>query len=169
MSHQEWLFFEADTDMNYERSIEYHGDPVRAFAAASNILMPNNFRLVEKTLDHVVYEGAGMISSHQSPLVGATRIRIEAKRDRLNLTAWLGGIQFMTRFLCVIPFALAALLSGIFAALELSPLRETFLIAFLSVSPWIVLSPLMSVWLKRRTERALDILLSNLAAMANES
>jgi hypothetical protein len=133
--------------MNYEQSIEFQGDPVRAFAAASNILMPNNFRLVEKTLAHVVYEGPGMISSHQSPLVGATRIRIEAKGDRLNLSAWLGGIRFMTWFLCVFPFALALFLSGIFAAMGWAPFREMALVAFLSVSPWIVLSPLMILWL----------------------
>ncbi len=155
--------------MNYEQSIEFHGDPVRAFAAASNILMPNSFKLVEKTLDHVVYEGAGMISSCQSPLMGATRIRIEAKWDRLNLSAWLGGVRSMTWFLWIFPFALAGVILTIFAAMGISHLRETGLIALLSISPWMVLSPLMSQWLKRRTERALDTLLSNLAAVADES
>jgi len=154
--------------MNYEQSIEFQGDPIRAFAATSNILMPNNFKLVEKTLAHVVYEGAGMFSSHQSPLVGATQIRIEAKGERLILSAYLGGIRFMAWFLFLFPFALALLLSGIFAVLELAPFREMALIAFLSVSPWIVLSPLLILWLKRRTERALDTLLSNLAAIADE-
>jgi hypothetical protein len=154
--------------MNYERSIEFHGDPVRAFAAASNILMPNNFNLVDKTLGHAAFEGGGMQASWQNPLVGATRIRIEAKGERLILSAYLGGIRFMAWFLFLFPFALALLLSGIFAAMEVSPFRQMALIAFLSVSPWMVLSPLMSLWLKRRTERALDTLLSNLAAVVDE-
>lgn len=154
--------------MNYEQSIEFQGDPIRAFAAASNILMPNNFKLVDKTLGHVAFEGGGMQASWQNPLVGATRIRIEAKGERLILSAYLGGIRFMAWFLLLFPFVLALLLSGIFAAVGLAPFREMALIAFLSVSPWIVLSPLLILWLKRRTECALDTLLSNLAAIADE-
>ena len=151
--------------MQISRTQPCAGDPAPAFDLAANVLVANGFRLERRDAQTLVAIGRGMASTKQNPLTGAGRIVLTRSGRDLRLEADLGGVRVLTRFLIGLPlglfsaFGVAWLLSGA----ARSPLPPQ---AALAVAPWLVLSPLMIVLMRRRTVRALDDLLASLAASA---
>jgi hypothetical protein len=150
---------------DYRTGVEFTGDTGRAFRAATIVLLSNGFQIVEEDGSTVVYQGPGMISSRQNPLVGASRIEIARQGDRLVLAAELGGIRTMRRFLFALPVGLAALFLVVFGLTLPVPFAQAALFSIAPLLPWIVLSPLLANWIERRTCRALDTLLAQVASL----
>ena len=155
--------------MEYRKSMEFRGDAAKGIEAARAILSANNFGIVEQTDAAIVLRGPGMMNTRQNAIVGATEIELSVDRGEVALRASLGGVLGMMCFVCIFPFALAGFLGCMFALTSGRSFVEAMRVPLLAVSPWVVLSPLMSIWIKRRTERALDNLLTNVAAIAESS
>lgn len=153
--------------MTYEDSVDYAGDPGRAIGTAKTVLFANNFILEEESSRVLVFRGPGMNNTRQNPVSGATVIELRAEEGSLAMTAHLGGVRFMKRFLLIFPIGLAAGLAGVFAIVfpMTNPDFDWRLlgIPFLAVSPWAVLGPLMARWVKKRTQTALHGFLVNLS------
>ena len=73
----------------------------------------------------------------------------------------------MQWFLYLFPPALGGLLALTFALIPHFP-RQASLAPFLAVSPWLIISPLMGRWIRKRTIRAIDTLAHNLTTAEAE-
>ena len=159
--------------MHYTATAPFTGDPARAIDVAVSILAPVGFRIDEKTASEVRLTGPGMNSNRQNPLVGASSIHLVASRTELALAAELGGVRRMSRFVIWFPLILCLVLFGIGAAVAAikfpQQLQMVLTIAAIPVGInillWLILGPIISRHLKRKTCEALDVLLSNLTKM----
>jgi len=146
-------------------SVTLAGDPARAFDLAATVLASNGFRLEKRDDRTLAAVGRGMQSTKQNPLTGAGRVTLTRVGSELRLEADLGGVRRLVRFLVALPVGLAvaflvgwALSGGARGPLPWQPA--------LALAPWLVISPLMVFWIRRRTIAALDDLLASLATHA---
>jgi hypothetical protein len=151
-----------------------------ALEAAVATCIYNGFELVQRDAISAVLTGPGMYSTHQNALLGATKVTLQLRDHALEAAAELGGVDFMRRFLMRFPFLLGLGLGLLFAVVgglhfgrqngigfgvPWAPGWRWLVVAFggamLPVTPWLVLSPLMSRMILKRTQRALEVLVRN--------
>lgn len=174
--------------MEYTNSQPFTDDTEKAFETASRVLMANGFELVAQDGTSMEFTGRGMNSTKQNPLLGATRIAIEADHGELHLDAELGGVERMRRFLTYFPQAMSVgfvlffgvLMGFVFGqqngmgfGVPFAPGWKWFLfvvpLATAGLAPWPVVAPLMTKQIRKRTTQALDALLNNMAAAGTRS
>jgi hypothetical protein len=150
--------------MEVEFSTSFDGHVEASFEMATTILTANNFRLVDKTGDTLEFSGGGMSSSRQNPLVGATRIRFLHRPGQLTLEADLGGVTRMSWFLHLFPAVMGVFFLILFGVL-FRQMGWWFVVAVSlgPLLPWVVLSPVLSRWIRWRAIKALENVLANLA------
>jgi len=153
--------------MDFESSCPLEGEGSRVLDLALHVLVSNGFKLVRQDGDTIEFEGDGMHSTKQSPVLGASRIRIAVDGRQARLSAMFGGVRRMQRMMIFLPLGLGIFLTVLFLALfhEMG-IGLVLLISLAPVAPWLVLTPLLNRWIRRRTEAALDTLLSNLVLAA---
>jgi hypothetical protein len=147
--------------MEYKTSVPYKGPTHPPLETARSHFIANGFRIDRLSETELIAIGQGMYSTKQNPIAGASRTRITVSPDSIDIIAELGGVKSIQRFLYIFPPALAGCLALIFACIPGFP-ANALLLAFLPVLPWMVLSPLMARWVRRRTIGALDNLAHNL-------
>jgi hypothetical protein len=165
---------------DYIKTTDFSGPAERVLAAAITTLTNNGFAIVDRSDVEATLAGPGFNSTRQNPLVGASRITIAARGHTLHVNAELGGVESMRRFLMRFPFLLGLGLGAFFAVFGGVFFGQLFGVGFgapgmagwrwaaltltmgllLSV-PWIVISPMMVRTIRRRTHRALDVLVDN--------
>jgi hypothetical protein len=155
--------------MDYASTVPFDGNTAKAFDLASTALTSLGFRIVTRDDASLDLAGPGMNSTRQSPLLGASRIRVTRGPRELALGADLGGVQWMTRFATFFPVGLSLCLGVGFLVL--------FGLLFgpgawiLVVGPvtgvnallWLVLGPVLGRRLRARTCQGIDALLNNMA------
>jgi len=127
------------------------------------------FRLLDSSESSMRFEGPGMSSTRQSPLAGASRIRLTAGLRVLTVEAELGGVDRMARFIAFFPaglcLGLAVLLSGVFSLTQ--PERTWMLPTLMATLPsallWLILAPFLTRGIRQRTCKALDTLAQNVS------
>jgi len=136
------------------------------------MLTPLGFQMADESAESITFRGPGMNSTKESPLTGASQIRVSTSEGWLTLEADLGGVRWMERFVTWFPQGLAVVLSlilGTVAVIQFN--RKVALIAvstaFLSVLPWRLLSPWICHRIRRRTSHALDSLFIALQRMSS--
>ena len=151
--------------MRHEHEVSFHGDLAAAFNLAAMSLTSLGFRITQRSEALIEFVGAGMTSTKQSPLTGASGIIVRARGQSLRLEAELGGVQTMSRFVLGFPFVLGLVLVGVFYLVfgQGGDFVTAAIATAAAVGPWIVIGPLMARWIKLRTTRALDALLENMA------
>jgi hypothetical protein len=158
--------------MQYTTAVPYPGRFAPAGDRANQFLTPLGFRLIDRTPSSVEFEGPGMNSTRESPLLGATRIHLTHRSGELAVDADLGGVQRMTRFITWFPailcIAIGLLVVGVFAVVlpEGVPIAAIAAggVAAVNLLLWAVLGPIMCRALRARSQRALDAFVGNLAA-----
>lgn len=164
----------------YSATASVLGSPESALQSALTTLTHCGFRILHRESSSVTLEGPGLNSTRQNPLLGASVVHLRADADRIDLQAELGGVERMTKFLYRFPLGLGiglGLVFGVIAMLVGQSIGNVFdlpgwmqgwrialvamPLALLPVTPWIIISPLMSQMILRRTERALETLLHN--------
>jgi hypothetical protein len=148
--------------MEYKTSVPFRGSAKAAIHVARLQFMANGFKVEQPGESELAAIGPGMHSTKQNPILGVSRARIIVSANAINLHAELGGVKFMQRFVYIFPPALGFLLALVFACTPTMP-RHAPLAAFVPVLPWLVLSPLLAGWVKRRTIKAVDTLVYNMA------
>jgi hypothetical protein len=139
-------------------------DSEKAVSAAANVLIQQGFQIVEKSDTAVELTGPGMISSRQNPLVGISKIRISQSSGSLSVEAQFDSIRRLIKYLAVFIVGMGIFFLVLFAILftrQGQPVSIVVLISLAPLAPWPVLLPLITIWLKSRTSRAMDVLLSN--------
>jgi hypothetical protein len=156
--------------------------------ASLSVLANNGFAIVERSNDSVIVTGPGLRSTRQNPLLGATRIQIEVDDNQVCLTAELGGVAAMQKFVLVFPFALGFALSVFFAVIGGWFFGNQFGVGFgvpwakgwswfmvaigigmLLALPWLVISPWMANMIRNNTHQALDVLVNNAVQMESNA
>ncbi len=152
----------------HEISIPYSGGSQQAINVALQTLLPLGFQIESQGSAHLIVSNKTYNSTRQSALMGISRAEFNADRSTLSVRAELGGVERLQRFLLFILLGV-----GIFDTLVLTALwyfLETLrahtwflIIPLISLLPWIFIAPRMTIWIRQRTEDALDVLLSNMA------
>jgi hypothetical protein len=154
--------------MTHEASVTYNGDSRRVMQLAAESLTAAGMRIDSKTDSTLEFSGPGLNSTNENPLLGISRARLSATGSTISIRADLGAVQRLFRILLYMIVALdvvaCVVLFLVLRGKMATPLVLTIAIA--PVAPWIVLLPLMSGWMKRRTMRAIETLLNNLSVAA---
>jgi hypothetical protein len=148
--------------MDYTTSTPFTGSPATAVESARAQLMATGFQIDHASDTELVATGPGMHSTNQNAILGMTHAKIIVSSGTIDIYAELGGVKFMQRFIYIFPPALGAILALTFAFVPNGPSNPLF--AFAPIMPWIVISPLMAKWIKKRTTKAIDTLLHNMAS-----
>lgn len=155
----------------HEASAEVRGDATQVLDAAAAALSLYGFRVGYRGTTSLDLTGPGMRSSRQSPILGASRIRLSVENGRLSLAAELGAAARLGRFARVFPPVLALGATGIIGAVFLltmpKPPAHLFeilgVVAAADVVVWLVLGPMIARSIERRTRAALDAFVATAA------
>ena len=159
--------------------------PNEAKKTALAVLVQNQFKIVRRSAKAITLTGPGLRSTNQNPLLGATEVQLLVCERELRLEAVLGGVDTMQKFIFRFPLllglGLGAVLGigsgvalGIAFGTGFGPpwasgwnwLAVALAIGIVPVSPWFVLSPLISKSILRRSCNALETLISNSCLMS---
>ena len=151
--------------MTYETSTIFHGDPKKALAAAESIFMTNGFRVERLGTYEISVTGPGMSNSRQNPLRGVSDATLQFGGSDVQFAAKLGGVESMRNFLILFPPGLGLILMASFylTGMWSTQVAVTVLAA---LSPWIVLSPLITIKIKKKTIASIETLMHNIAHAA---
>jgi hypothetical protein len=155
---------------NYHSSMPFRGEAEKALGLAESALTALGFRITEHTPASIELVGPSMNSTRQSPLVGASRVRIMNRQGELAVEAELGGVERMSRFVTLFPLGLGLVL-GLVMWIVFSALGRAgagimpAIIPLIATAPWLVIGPLMARSIRARTGRALDVLVANMVVV----
>ena len=148
--------------MEYSTSAVLNVSPEAAIAAACSLFMANGFKVEQPSATEIIAIGPGMQSTSEKAIFGVTRAEISVSSDRVDIHTELGGVQTMRKFLYIFPPVLGASLSLSFFAFLDGPWYVIF-VGFAPIFPWVVISPMMVRWIKKRTTKAVDVLIHNIS------
>lgn len=165
---------------DFEVEAQTTEDPQQALSRAILVLETVGFRIVSCDERNAELQGPGLNSTKQNPLLGATMIHLRCTERTIRLTAKLGGVATMQRFLTWFPWILGLSLGTIFAlaggigfgraagipfgvpwAQGFNWILAAYAMALLPVAPWLFLSPWLIRVIRNRTRVALETLLQN--------
>jgi len=138
--------------MKYCAQMDCRSEADIDFSSVESTLIPNGFRVIKKDKASITLIGRGMNSTKEDPIRGATEISITANSGALRLNANLGGVLFMSLFLCLFPPLLIVAISYFNSS-------NSGVINHLWV--WFVIGPMIAYFVRRRTIKALDIMFEN--------
>lgn len=161
----------------HEATATVKGNGGRALEAAMLVLTSVGFEIERKGTSSAELTGKRLRSSKQHPLLGASRVRLAAEGGRLRLTAELGGIARMKRFLQWFPtiaMAGAAVAMAVAFYAQYGLEKPEMWIAPAAVITFdlvfcLVFVPLITRHLEKQTREALDVLVANAAQLGTES
>ena len=148
--------------MDYSTSAILNVSPDAAIATACSLFMANGFKVEQPSATEIIAIGPGMQSTSENAIFGVTRAEISVSSDRVYIHTELGGVQTMRKFLYIFPPALGASLFLSFFAFMDGPWYVIF-VGFAPIFPWVVISPMMVRWIKKRTTKAVDVLAHNIS------
>ena len=158
----------------HESSAEMRGDPRRVLDALVIALSSNGFRVDRRTDSEVELTGPARLGMHHQALAGASRIVAKAAQRRLALTAELGGVERLRRFLLILPVGICVVLvislGGVFAfTFDRSQWKfiATLLGSILGIEllTFLIVGPLVTRKFESKTREALDALATSVATV----
>lgn len=154
--------------MEIRKTVSFSGSPDRALETARDTLVHQNFKLTATTRTSLEAEGPGMNSTKENPLLGLSRVRVDVTGHELSAVAEAGGVRRLLTIVSLVLVGVTIMDIALFSFLPnrngSGPLHWYYGLA--PTAPWIIIMPLMTRWVRRRTNRALDTLLANAAAIA---
>jgi hypothetical protein len=156
---------------HFSTSVPFTGNARRALAVAQSTLLASNFVVISSSEALLQVKGRGMTSTRGNPLKGMTEGTFVVRNSAIEVSAVLGGVQWLKNFLRIMPLAMAVLFLVIFGvvAVFVPVFRHwwIFLIPIAALSPWLVLAPVMGRTIERRTTEAIDDLVSNMVLLGS--
>ena len=147
---------------DHEYEIPFSGDPAVALEVARTALLGQGFEIVDQSSGELRATGPGMNSTNQPPLCGASEITFLVGTSAIVARARLGGVRKMKMFLWLFPPGLGLIVAVSF---KLFGVPRSW-IPLLAVAPWLVLSPILSSWIEKRTTKAVDSLARSMVQVA---
>jgi hypothetical protein len=154
--------------ITYRKSQPYNADPSRAKDIVLQTLLPLGFQVINDGTYSLTLNGPGYRSTRQSPLLGISTAVFDFGRSQIVIDAELGGLNRMSQLLLAILIGVGVIDSAIFFALwyylpELNQNRWFLFVPALTLLLWIFIAPLITRFIRRRCEDAIDTLLRNAA------
>jgi hypothetical protein len=157
--------------LEYSTSMPFTGNAKRALAVAQSALLASNFVVVSASDFELLVKCRGTTSTRENPLKGMTEGRFTVRNSAIDVSAVLGGAQWLRNFLRIMPLAMAAFFISVFGilAIFLPDMRRwwIFPIPIAVLSPWVVLAPVLGRSMERRTTAAIDDLISNMVLLGS--
>ena len=158
--------------MDYNKTVSLSGSEEKALEVARNVFIQHGFEIVENSNSKLELRGTYQIwLKGQNPLVGVSRVRVQVAGSNLSVEADFGVIRKTTWCLIFFIVGLAAFMLIVFAtvfSLQGQPVRKILLLSLVPFAFWPVVIPLMAKFMKFRTTRALDVLVTNMATVARQ-
>ncbi len=167
------LFLILDiVNMNYQKTVSFSGNPRKAFEIAQNTFLPHGFQIANSSESILEVLGPGTLwTKGQDPMVGVSKACISAADGSISIKAELGGVTKAIKYLILFILGMAIffiLMFGfLFTVKQGQPINKTILMSIAPLIPWPVIIPLMAIWMKSRTCKALDTLMNNMIALAS--
>lgn len=159
--------------VDYEKSVEFGGDPARALEVARDVFVQKGFRIVELSDSGFEVTGGRGIVTRFNPLDGASRVRMTVIGRELLLQVNLGRIRqkwylhFMILYLPISSLLYFATLMIFYWEIGRSRSSNLFLVELILpwpfILPWLYIIPFATRIKRRRTLQALETLLHNAA------
>jgi hypothetical protein len=150
--------------MEYQNSKHVPSEASAAAKKIVNSLVAQGFRISVQQRDSVEMLGPGMHSSGQNPLVGASKVVVRSQDREVVIEADFGAVRRLIRWLGIFILGMTIVSFLVFAfVVRPDGLAMRFLVPLLPLAPWPVLLPWMNRLFRRRTARAFDVLLQNIA------
>lgn len=140
----------------------------------------NGFAITQHDSTSALLTGPGLHSTKQNPILGISSVTLRLHESELVAVAELGGVDSMRRFLIRFPLLLGIGLglffgigggflfgqhSGVVFGVPWASGWHWLIVAMggamLPVLPWLVLAPLISGMVRKRTEKSLETLVKN--------
>lgn len=158
-------------DFTETRNINLSWDELRR--SSIQLLGANNFQVVNDAPGIIEFRGPGMNSTRQSPVVGASFIRLKANHGSVTLEAGLGGAKWMAKFIRYFPIALLVGLELVFAVVFGLVLPNPILGITIATSAvginlmiWSIIAGPMSRKIEERSKAAISGFMTNAISMA---
>jgi hypothetical protein len=172
--------------MTFENSFAFDGSAEKLFNTAHAYLQPFGFEVSTRNGSSIHLTGPGLRSTRQNPILGATGIVIQVQERRIQIQAELRGVEALQKFVKFFPLFLGLGLglffgigggflfgnqSGVGFGIPGVPHWKWFVasmgFSFIPISPWLVLSPMMSRRILRRTQEALNSFMETILAASH--
>jgi hypothetical protein len=153
--------------MEYEKTVHISGDVAKPTGTVVETLARHGFRIVRKRETSAELDGPGMNSSKQNPLVGASKVHVKGRSGRLTVEAEFGAVRRLMRFLGWMLVGMAGLFFVLFGFVfpAENPVMR-FVVPLAPLAPWPILLPVMGRYFRRRSARALDVLVENAVTLS---
>jgi hypothetical protein len=155
----------------YTTSVPFTGNAKRALAVAQSALLASNFVVVSSNDSELSVKGRGTTSTRENPLKGMTEGTFIVRNSAIEVSAVLGGSQWLKNFLRIMPLSMAVLFMLVFGIIAIfEPIFRQwwiFLIPLVALSPWLFLAPVLGRSMERRTTAAIDDLVSNMVLLGS--
>jgi hypothetical protein len=149
--------------MKYVASTTITGSPEIALARIRDALLANGFTITTAKSTELAVTGPGLMSTKENPLRGVSVATFLTQGGQLHVQAELGGAAFLGRFAIYFPLGLGLFFVAVFGLGRLSSGPAAVIAPLLSVSPWLILGPLIARMIRKRTEKAINALLQGAA------
>ncbi|MHC4073361.1 MAG: hypothetical protein ACYSW0_09735 [Planctomycetota bacterium] len=147
--------------MHYEKDVPCPERKEAIFETIKQTLLPLSFRIIQENDTVLELKSSGSLwVSGQNPLMGISDITADIEDRNLKVRASLGGLKKAIWFLIL--FLLFMVISFVVVfSITFGPSQKTLLLCLGPFSVWPILTPIMYFFMKSRTFRAVDIMLSN--------
>lgn len=153
----------------YSNTVPMRRDAGEALEKARAVLLAAGFRAGASERGGVVFLGPGLNSTRQNPLLGASRLRLVARGERLSVDADLGGARRLGRFARFFPPLLCLALAIVFTVVftfkfdTLAWMAPVYGTTGLLAAVWLLVGPVLARAIRRNTWTALDELVAAVA------
>lgn len=153
--------------MEYRNTITITGETQSVLKTAMQMLMAQGFSVLKREEQYLELQGLNAHSSNQNALLGASKVTISATGQRIVVSAELKGYDNLIKILSImmVVMAIGFGLMAYFLPNEDSSYNPLY--AVLPLLPWVFLMPFLAKIFKKRTVKALDILVANLAVLGS--
>jgi hypothetical protein len=147
--------------MHYEKNLPCPERKEAIFETIKQTLLPLNFQVIRENDTILELKSSGFLGTQgQSPFMGISDITIDIEGQNLKIRANLGVLKkviwYLILFLLFTEIILVVLFIIIFG-----PSQKILLLCLASFSSGPILIPIMYFFMKSRTSRAVDIMVSN--------
>jgi hypothetical protein len=147
--------------MHYEKDVPCPERKEIVFETIKQTLLPLSFRIIRENDTVLEMKSSGSLwVSGQNPLMGISGITADIEGRNLKVRANLGGLKKAIWFL-ILFLLFMVIFFVVFFGITIGPSQKTLLLCLGPFSAWPILIPILYFFMKSRTFRAVDIMLSN--------
>ena len=157
---------------DYQKSVDFRGDPDKALECAASVFINANFRVTPVGRSQLNVENASMfLNSKRNPLMAVSHATITASSAVISIEAELGALRRLIRLVMFLILATDVPVTigvGVLLWSQHDPDRfaAMAITGAAMALPFVIIFPLVRFFVGRSAKGALDTLLHNMAAMS---